>query len=271
LLILGFQSWFERFRPFTTFHLVTVLVCVGLVWSAIAFARPRVGTPAERRLRVAWGSSILACQLFALVWRLLPANYTLEDGLPLHLCRIAGVIAGLAMIWQWRWARTITYFWGLGLCLQGFITPLRLKGLPSLEYWLFWTVHLQIVGSAFYDVIVLRYRPAFRDWAVAAGAGVCYVAVVVPFNLFFGTDYGWLGRGTTAARELGYLGDGRYRTRNVIDLLGDWPERAILLALIAQTMLALMYAIWQVPWTRPFTSRRRASLAPQQPEHAEVA
>src|SRR5688572_23378346 len=110
---------------------------IGAIWVGRTL-RARGGPAAdrERLMRMAWGWSILAFQAFSTLWRLTPERFTMDDGLPLQLCRIAGWVAGLAMVWQWRWARTLTYFWGLGLCAQGFVTPLRLGGLESMDFWL---------------------------------------------------------------------------------------------------------------------------------------
>jgi hypothetical integral membrane protein (TIGR02206 family) len=238
VLALAFDTWMTRFRPFTTFHLVMVAASALLIILACRHGRRLAAErpDAQRRFAIALGWSILAVQAFSTIWRLLPANYTLEDGLPLQLCRLAGWIAGFSLAFNWRWARTLTYFWGLGLCAQGFVTPLRLGGLGSMEFWFFWIVHLQIVGAAIYDLTVRRYRPLFSDWATAALFSMAYVAAIVPFNVFTGTEYGWLGRGN-------------YRTRNIIDLLGPWPQRPILLVLIGQVVLVLLWLVW-VPRNR---------------------
>jgi hypothetical integral membrane protein (TIGR02206 family) len=242
VLALAFDTWMTRFRPFTTFHLVMVVASALLIVAACRHGRRLGGWPAgtrrdsAHRFTIALGWSVLAVQAFSTVWRLHPANYTLEDGLPLQLCRIAGWIAGLSLVFGWRWARTLTYFWGIGLCAQGFITPLRLDGLGSMEFWFFWIVHLQIVGAAIYDLTVRGYRPSGADWATAALVSMVYVAAIIPFNVIMGTEYGWLGQG-------------QYRTRNVIDLLGPWPRRPILLVLIGQLMVLALWLVW-LPWNR---------------------
>jgi hypothetical integral membrane protein (TIGR02206 family) len=233
-MLLAKFTWGYRFRPFTTFHLVSALACLAVTLAVVrAGARAR-GTPREQTIRSWWGWSIVVGQLGALFWWLGPSGYGLDESLPLHLCRVAAWVSALGMLTEWRWARTLTYFWGLGLCLQGFVTPLRLGGLSDPEYWIFWIGHMHIVGSGAYALVVLRYRPTLRDFGVATLAGLAYVAAIVPFNLLAGTDYG-------------YLGAGDYRTRNVIDLLGPWPQRAILLYLICQGVLTLLYLVWLVP------------------------
>ena len=262
MLLIALQDWYDRFRPFTTFHALVAGICGILIVGACWYGGTRhaPGSPEERRFRHIWGWSILACQAFATIWRLLPENYTLHDGLPLQLCRIAGWVCGLSMVFGdkpgWRWARTCTYFWGLGLCAQGLVTPLRLGGLGSMDFWLFWTVHLQIVGSAVYDVAVLRYRPTFRDYGAVAAISLAFVALIIPFNVLMNTEYVWLGRGLAVSKELGWLGDGKYRTRNIIDHLGDWPLRPVRLVLLGLCVMAMLWLVWRLPFRRLLRARR---------------
>src|SRR5262245_3118135 len=124
-------SWFEIFKPFTTFHLV-----VAAFWSALIAAcclhglRTR-GTPAEARFRIGWAISIMAFQVFADICRYFLREGEPPDGnLPLQVCRIAPWIAAIALITMSRAWRAVLYFWGIGLCLQGFVTPMRFEPTP---------------------------------------------------------------------------------------------------------------------------------------------
>lgn len=234
MLILGF-TWFHRFRPFTTFHLVIVVLCAALIIGACIHGRRLRGTPAERQFRNAWALGIIAFQVFAIVWWALPGNAAPDGRLPLHLCRIATWVAAAALLTEARALRATLYFWGLGLCAQGFVTPLRLDGLASVGFWIFWMGHLQIVGSAIYDLSVLGFRPRLRDLGSALIASWIYVAAVVPVNLIFHLDYGYLGKKS------------EYATRNILDHLPPWPWRTILFILIAHATLIVLWLLAIAP------------------------
>jgi hypothetical integral membrane protein (TIGR02206 family) len=176
-------------------------------------------------------------QLFADYWRLGPGRGAPDGDLPFHLCRVAPWVAVIALLTMRRPWRAILYFWGLGLCFQGFVTPLRSPGLasPKLEFWLFWIGHLQIVGSATYDLVVHHFRPTFADFRTAVFAGWVYGAVVIPLNLILGADYGYLGR--TPA----------YKTRNIIDRFPPWPWRTLCILLLVHAWLTLYWIVWRTP------------------------
>lgn len=235
MLTLG-ASWFEIFKPFTTFHFVVAAICFALTAGACVIGIRLRGTPAEFRFRLAWASLIVAAQLFADAWRLFFRDGAPPDGdLPLQVCRIAPWFAVGALLTGNRVCRAVLYFWGLGLCFQGLVTPMRFDaGLASMDFWLFWIGHLQIVGSAFYDLVAHAFRPTARDLRTALIASAIYAAVILPLNAAFDWDYGYLGRGP-------------YRTRNIIDHLGDWPWRPVWLILIACAWQAVLLAIWRVP------------------------
>jgi hypothetical integral membrane protein (TIGR02206 family) len=243
-MLLAAADWMNRFRPFTTFHLVVVLLCglaiVGACWLGTRWR----GTPAEERLRVWWAWSIVVSQGAALVWWFWPSHFDPAEDLPLQLCRIMAWVSAIAMFTTLPPFRALLYFWGLGLCFQGFVTPLRLDGLSHPYFWIFWIGHLQIVGSALYDLIVRGYRPTKWDYRFTLVAGLVFFLVISAINLGFGWNYA-------------YLGTGKYRTRNVIDLLGPWPQRAILLFLLASATVTVLWIPWRLLQIR---SRTRPEL-----------
>jgi hypothetical integral membrane protein (TIGR02206 family) len=237
VLTLAEMTWLTRFRPFTTFHFVVAALCIAAMIAACLIGRSIRGTPAERRFRTAWIVSIILFQLAAFVWWFWPTRFVAAEDLPLHLCRIVVWIAAVALATSRPLPRALLYFWGLGLCFQGFVTPLRLDGLQHPYFWIFWVGHLQIVGSAVYDVVVLGYRPTMRDFGLTFIASLAFMATVIPLNVAFGWDYA-------------YLGQGPYRTRNVIDMLPAWPWRPFWLFVIGQLMMFILLAVWQFPALR---------------------
>ncbi len=130
--------------------------------------------------------------------------------------------------WASRRARTICFFWGLGLSTQGFITPMWNHGVASVEFWLFWVSHAQIAGAAVYCVGVLGYRPTRSDLLLASVGGVLVAGAIFGLNMALGTNYS-------------YLGAGQYENRCVVDLLGPWPWRAPVMVAGAVSIFGLLY------------------------------
>ncbi len=227
-------SWLTSFRPFTTFHLVVGLTCLLLIGAACRIGVRTRGSRFERRFRASWAIAIVLTEIVAYAWWLQPAHFRWEWTLPLHLCSIVVWIAPIALLLDWRIPRALLYFWGLALCLQGFVSPIRQDGLASPPFWFFWLNHLEIVGSAVYMVWVLQFRPSGRDYAVAVIGGLAYVALVVPLDAWFGWNYGALGRDLPG-------------TQSVLDHLGPWPWRVGVMVLIGATVSGLLWLVWELP------------------------
>ncbi|MCA9303927.1 MAG: TIGR02206 family membrane protein [Phycisphaerales bacterium] len=232
-------DWSSEFRPNTLQHAVVLAVCFGgmIAWCIAGWVFLqrddrdgfRLGSEGrEYRLRriVAW--SIIATQTFIFVRRMV--YFDLQDSLPLHLCRL-GVWISAWMLWSLdRRARSLTLFWGIGLSAQIFFTPYLKEGYGSIAFWIYWLNHVQIVGAAVYDILVLGYRPTWKDLRFASIAGVVYSVIVIGLNAMLGTNYSYLGNGTH---------DGS----SMVDKLGPYPVRTVWMILLSLVVFAAIFGI----------------------------
>jgi len=224
-------DWALRFENFSPLHLATVLFFAAL-WLALAVGGRRVaGGPQEARWR-AW-----LCGAMALAWflanagQLLPGVFVASENLPLQICDIAGILAPLAL---WRRTRRlfgVLYFWGLGFSVQAIATPDLHHGPASIAFWMFWIPHANITGAACYAIAVEGYRPRWRECAEAYALALLYLALILPFDLLTGFNYGYVGPETLPQPTL-------------LDVLGPWPWR------IGAMMAAALagFILLQLPW-----------------------
>lgn len=230
MITLG-TSFLTTFRPFTTFHLVTAVIGLSVIMLVCMIGRHLRGTLAEPRFRFALATLILLEQLAAYATWLGRADQT---WIPLHPCRIVVWIAIIALLSDRRAPRAILYFWSLSVCCQPILTPPRLDGLRSPDFWFFWISHLAIFGAGMYEVRVRRFRPTVRDLRTTAIWSLLYIAIVIPLDYAYGWDYAYLGRG-------------RYKTHNVTDLFAPGPPRTIALIFITALLMTLLLLIWRLP------------------------
>jgi len=240
----GSFDWATEFRPFTALHWITAGLCIASIIASTVLGIHWSGTARERVLRHTWAYIVLAGQVAAQVYFLWPP-IRYDIALPLHICDVAGWIAGFALLTQKRWLRIMLYYWGIGLSTQAFVTPILRgegSGYATMYYWVFWMQHLMIVGSAIYDVAVLRFRPSWRDWAIGAAISSAYGACVFALNLLIGSNYLFIGRA-------------RPDNPTLIDHLGDWPLRVLWITVIVLGGFAVVTAVWPSAWRRPGPAR----------------
>jgi hypothetical integral membrane protein (TIGR02206 family) len=232
-------AW-DVFVPYSGLHALALVVCALLI-AAPTLAARRLPKSAEPALR--WALAALAAVYwlaYNIWWNW--HGLDLRTGLPLQLCDVNGLIAPLALLTGWRWARAALYFWTAALTLQAFIQPALTAGPASLVFWSFWTAHTLIAACAVYDVVVLGFRPGWSDLGRAVAVSAVYVAVVVPVNLGLGANYGYVGD-PADSKEIPPF----------VYALGPWPLRAIILVALAP----LGFVVVLLPW---LIARRRVPL-----------
>jgi hypothetical integral membrane protein (TIGR02206 family) len=220
----------STFAPFTALHAATI-AGIGLLIAALVLAARR-GSGVARGAATALGLGYVLAWIGVHGWRNLPPQFDPYLTLPLQMCHLAALAAGLYFVAGWAWLRPLLYFWGLALTTQACVTPTLTEGPALPEFWFFWVTHGIIVAAAAYAIAVDGYRPTWRDYGLACIAGAVYVAVAVAVNVAFGANYG-------------FLGNMRPELPTIVDFLGPWPERiAVIMLIVAAAMAVLM-----LPWT----------------------
>jgi len=223
----------DAFHPYSLLH-AAALAVIALVTAALVLAARRAGSGgrAARAFAQALGIFYVVSWIGVHGWRALPPQLDPTQTLPLQMCHLAALGAGLYFAAGWRWLRPVLYFWGFALTTQAFITPTLTEGPGDPVFWFFWLTHGMIVAAAVYALVVDGFRPTWRDYGHACIAGAIYVAVVVPVNIALGANYG-------------FLGNLRPDVPTLIDFLGPWPERLAIIVLIVAAAMALL----MLPWT----------------------
>lgn len=236
-----------EFHAFSLVHAAALVVFSLLTAAAVLLRRNRRGAASGRRIDVAIGLAGLGAALVVNVWWLRPAKFTWGESLPLQLCDLAALAAPFALLTSHRRLRALAYFWGFGLCTQGLVTPVVRLGPAFGEFWMAWLNHGFITGLAIYDVAARGYRPAWSDWRFAMSATTAFFFVVLPIDVAFGFNYGYVGSTTPGATTL-------------LDLLGAWPLRIVWIILLATLAMAATMLPWELARVIGAGTQRRQTI-----------
>jgi hypothetical integral membrane protein (TIGR02206 family) len=220
-----------------------VAVCFAVMFGTAELGRRwrRDGRGNTLRLIVGWLG--VAYWIGSNAWWVFGPQYKFAQSLPLQVCDITGLIGPVALLTGKRWLRAVLYFWGLSLSIQGFVQPVVTKGAAHVEFWLFWANHTVIVGTALFDVIALGFRPRLKDFVTAVWASMLYLALIVPFDVIFKVNYGYVGPDDPVAHH-----------KTLVDVMGPWPWRILPVTALGIFAMWLLY----VPWW--FVRRRKDRL-----------
>lgn len=225
------------FAPFTQQHglAVTAGVVVGV---ALIAAGLRGGRPRRLATALLVFANLAAWPLSQLVWAGYPK--TLDNILPFHLCDLAAVTAGFALLTGRPLLRRLTYFWGLAATLQALLTPAIGMGFPHGPFVMFFVHHFAIVIAAVWLPVVEGWRPRapwWRDPLAVYGWSLVYLAFVLVVNAVLGTNFAFASAPPP--------------NPSLLDHLGPWPWYLLALQPLA-VVLFVMLAL-------PFRFLKRAS------------
>jgi hypothetical integral membrane protein (TIGR02206 family) len=232
----------QRFQSFSTQHLLTVAGFAVVVTLAILGAQ-RVKS-ADKRRRLELGAAALAAALWIgiVVWGFMPGRFDPRWSFPINICDLVAVVVPVALVRPHRNWHALLYFWGLSLSTQAVLTPDLVSGPSTLAFWIFWAMHVLIVWGAIYIIVVRRFRPTWRDCFFAITTAIVWLVLVFALNLATGYNYG-------------YVGNAKPSQPSLIDYLGPWPQRVLVMLLLGSAAMLLLQLPWSVARTRePSTS-----------------
>lgn len=232
----------ETFQPFSLTHAL-VLLAIALLTGLFVHAGRRQAAAAPWRFAGALAIINVILWIAAHGWWLMPPRLDLATTLPLQLCHLTALIASAALLTRRQSLRALLYFWGFGLSTQALLTPGLTDPPASIWFWAFWAQHGFVIAAASYDVAVRKFRPSWRDYLLVCRLTLLYALAVSSVNLRIGANYG-------------FVGNSRPETPSVINLLGPWPGRLVVIVLLVAAVMALLMLPWEITRRR----NRRATV-----------
>lgn len=215
------------FHPFSLQHLWVILIG-GTITALFLIAGRCGGRGRSISTRLLAGINLSMYPLGLVGWHLMGGG-SLETSIPLHLCDLAAITAGLALLTKNHTLATLTYFWGLAATIQGLLTPAVMYGFPSPVFILFFVHHFSVVAAALYLPVVCGWRPRSPWWKsplAAFGWVNVYLAVAFPANWLLGTNFGFLMA--------------KPANPSLLDCFGPWPWYVLVMEALAVAFFLLL-------------------------------
>ena len=218
----------SSFQPFTREHFA-VLVCGAVVAAGFIFAGKcgGKGRKVTTGLLALLNFSIYPLSLVA--WWSLDAPKSIDNFLPFHLCDIAAITAGIALITKRPIFCKLTYFWGLAATMQGILTPAITIGFPSWPFVMFFVHHFAVVTAALYLPIVDGWHPKQALWKEVLEVyawSLVYLAFAMGMNHLLGSNFAFASRPPD--------------NPSLIDQLGAWPWYLFAMQAVGLVLFSLL-------------------------------
>lgn len=199
------------FQPFTQQHFI-VLAIGALAAAGFILAGKRGGNSRKIATRLLAFLNFSIYPLNLIAWWSVDAPKSVDNFLPFHLCDIAAITAGIALITKRPLFCKLTYFWGLAATMQGIVTPAITVGFPSWPFVMFFVHHFIVVIAALYLPIVEGWRPTQAIWREILEVyawSVAYLAFAMSANYLLGSNFAFASHPP--------------ENPSLIDQLGPWP------------------------------------------------
>jgi hypothetical integral membrane protein (TIGR02206 family) len=216
------------FHPFSSEHLITVVIGVVVVAVLLALGR-QGGNGRTLSTAVLAFLNLSAYPFNQAAWLSRGKPLALDNILPLHLCDIAAMVSGFALITGSPVLCALTYFWGLAATFQALLTPAVSVGFPEWAFITFFIQHFAIVAAALHLPIVEGWRPKQPLWKSPLevyGWSLAYLVLALAVNSALGTNFGFASRPPD--------------NPSLIDHLGPWPWYIFSMQAIAVSLFFLL-------------------------------
>jgi hypothetical integral membrane protein (TIGR02206 family) len=220
----------DLYRNFTGEHWIALFVFVLCIYLIVKFGKSLSESKKTKVLKV-----LSLVPLFMLGTRMILdwqlKGITLQDDLPLHLCRILAFIAPLVILYANKRVKSILYYLVLAGVSNAMITADITYSFPHYGYFMYWIYHGALLLLALFGILVMKSQMTFRA-GVAAFISINVYFVVLHFiNIALDSNY--------------MYSRAKPGTASLMDYLGPWPLYILWLEVIAFGLIIVIYFIFK--------------------------
>lgn len=222
-------SWFYnpeiQFHMWDRTHLLTIGTIITLLIGTFIFRKRLV--PSRRMIRISVGLLLIFSRLTLDVWYITTEQWTAQTSLPLELCSIASLLAGVMLLIKSRFLFEVLYYIAISGATMAILTPDLYFGFPQYRYLQFFFDHFLLISAPLLMIWLYHYQlnwqSIFKSFLFLNGlAGVVFF-----INQFMSANYMFL-------RE-------KPGGTSLLDMLGPYPNYLLALEVIALILFSLLY------------------------------
>jgi hypothetical integral membrane protein (TIGR02206 family) len=156
---------------------------------------------------------------------------TLQDDLPLHLCRILSFVAPVIVLYGNKRAKSILYYLALAGVTNAMITADIFYSFPHYGYFVYWIYHGTLIILALFGILVMQNQLSLREGLLTFLVINLYFLVLHFINIALDSNY--------------MYSRGKPQTASLMDFLGPWPVYIIWLEVIALALIFIIYFLFK--------------------------
>ncbi len=169
----------------------------------------RLSENGKKYLRISLGISCLLAAILIHPYLVSIGGWSLQNSLPLHLCTLTEIVAGVVLIWPRQRSFELLGYWGIPGGIHSILTPELLHtgedGWLMFEYYF---LHTNLVLAPLFLMVVLNMRLTDKSWLRIFFVTQLCLPVIGLINWTLGSNYMYLAEKPIADNPL---------------VIGKWP------------------------------------------------
>ena len=221
-----FLSAYSPFQAYTIEHFAPIILTILMGYFCIRYAK-KTNDRTQRIVATSIAMIPFLSVCTRMFYLLAIGEFTAVEDLPLHLCQSIALIAPFVMFYKRRFWLGLLHFWIFIGTLGANFFPDLPNGFPSIEYFLFWTVHSPLLILPIYSIIIYKIKINTKDAVASFIATNALLAICWIINKNLGSNYFY-----TMEKPI---------TTGFLDFLGEYPTYLLTGQLLIIGFILLFY------------------------------
>ena len=119
-------------------------------------------------------------------------KWNIQSSLPLQMCSISAILAGVVIFWRNQWLYEFLFFWGIPGAFHSLLTPEFTNGTEGFLFVEYFISHGGIILNALFITLYLDMKPRKGSWWRIAIWSQIPVGIIAIINWFIDANYMYL-------------------------------------------------------------------------------
>lgn len=224
------SSIFFEEKPFSLWsitHGAPILIYFLFATTIVWYAKNKLTKPAQKKVLIYLSLLPLAALVIQNLIKINQGVFTIQDDLPLHICRILALFAPLVYWKDNKFWTGVFYFWILVGTFNAVIAADIRHDFPHYNYFSYFILHIGLIPLPIYHCYILGRRIVKRDLWNAYWTANVFLILTMIINFSIQSNYMFTRHKPIVA--------------SLMDHLGPWPWYLVVLQFLGLALFFVVY------------------------------
>ena len=196
------MSWWQS-------NVITILIIFLVLFLGKQSDRTQI-----KKIAYILGSIMISRAIFIHAYLIYLGKWNIQSSLPLQMCSISAILAGVVIFWRNQWLYEFLFFWGIPGAFHSLLTPEFTNGTEGFLFVEYFISHGGIILNALFITLYLDMKPRKGSWWKIAIWSQIPVGIIAIINWLIDANYMYL------------------REKPIVNnpfIIGEWPWYILIL------------------------------------------